>query len=504
MIQFTFPSFLLSLLLLMAVAVYLLRRWQRWMFMVFGGCLNLLGLWLWQTPVARDQWLVARMDSWALTTGQGAVPFYGFHLQLTPSNEPVIVALLLLLGTGMMLMVTTGQDESFPMFVLPMGAGYICMALMVDAPLMPVVLAPIFLAMLMAISVFSIQTGYWGDALGLLWVILPPILAVPFILLASWYLAQVSLNPQDTGLAAEAMQLLAVGLLLLLAPVPLHRTQPELSGAAPPIAAALVVLFYQTLVLYVIYLTMTDTALLRDDSVLNLWLIATGIVTAVWGGLAAAGTSHPGRLWGYAMLHDWGLILLLLAGPFAMFPDSEAFGVAHASGRSWPLVVSLFALRIVSTLSAATGMAQLRRATGELRLKSFQGIGTCLPWSTTAFLLGGLGLAGFPLTAGFSGHWAGLQALAEIDWRFAAVVLVSSGGVVVGFVRIVPVFFGQWENPLPKPEHLPGFPQGEATLPREQPLGMLLSVGVVLLVAGIAIMPQLFEGPIIRTLFAFN
>jgi len=107
----------------------------------------------------------------------------------------------------------------------------------------------------------------------------------------------------------------------------------------------------------------------------------------------------------------------------------------------------------------------------------------------TAFLLGSLGLAGFPLTAGFSAHWSALQALAEVDWRFAAVVLVSSGGVIFGFVRMVGVFFGRLEN---------------TRLPREGPLGIAFSLLTILLVSGIAIAPQLFERPIARTLLALD
>jgi len=116
-------------------------------------------------------------------------------------------------------------------------------------------------------------------------------------------------------------------------------------------------------------------------------------------------------------------------------------------------------------------------------------VGARLPWSTAAFLLGSLGLAGFPLTAGFSGHWSAIQALAEGDWRFAAVVLIASGSVIFGFVRMVGVFFG----PL-------RFPQ----LPRERPLGIVFSLVAILLVTGMAIAPQLFEGPLARTLLAFD
>lgn len=472
MIQLGFPDFLLSLLFLMAAAVYLLRRWERWISLAFGAILSLLGLWLWRLPMDVTTLAVPFLPvSVSLESG---VWHNAFRLQLTPANAPVVVALLFLLGAGLMLVATANQGQHFPVFALLLGAGYTAVAQLVDAPLAPALLTPIFLAILLAVSIFPLQTGRLGDTIRPLRTLLPPVLATPFVLLAIWYIEQIPLNPQDMDLAADAAQLLAIGLLLLLAPVPLHSAQPALSESSPPIASALTLLSYQTIVLAAVYWAATNLPLLTDLSSFSLWLTATGLVTAVWGGLAAAGTAQPGRLWGYALLHDWGLILLILAG---------------ADARSWPLVISLFALRLVSTLSAATGLAQLRRATGDLQLDSFRGVGARLPWSTTAFLLGGLGLAGFPLTAGFAGHWSALQALAEVDWRFAAIVLISSGGVVFGFIRMVGVFFGPAQSSL---------------LPSERPLGMAFAIGAILLVSGLAIAPQLFAGPIAKTLLVFN
>ncbi len=472
MIQLALPSFLLSLLLLCILSSYFLRIWERGVLLANGVTLNLVGILLWRFPLDATSLAIPFMPV-ELNLRAGIWQF-GFRLQLTQTNEPIVVIALLLLGSGMLLAAAASQGRVFPPSMLLVGAGYIGMALVTDAPLSPVFLAPAMLAILMTVSVFPIQVGIPGEAMSSLRAILPPILATPFVLLAAWNMEQLPLNPQDIRLAAAGAQLLGVGLLLLLAPVPLHSAQPQLAESAPPIAMALALLLYQSLALYIFYLATSSFPMLFDSTVLNVWLTSTAAITLVWGGVAAAAASHPGRLLGYAMLHDWGLILLLLTG---------------TDERSRPLVISLFALRILSTMSAATGLAQIRQAAGSLNPEHLRGVGARLPWSTAAFLLGSLGLAGFPLTAGFSGHWSAIQALAEGDWRFAAVVLVASASVILGFVRMVGIFFGPLNNPL---------------LPRERPVGVVFAVIAIVLVTSMAIAPQLFEGPIAKTLLAFD
>jgi multicomponent Na+:H+ antiporter subunit D len=393
-----------------------------------------------------------------------------------------LVSSLLLAGMAFVLAACLSQGRSFVPFSLALMAGYAALALMITGPLAPQLLAPLVLVSLSGVGIFVLQAGRLVSpaALGTcgrpapLRSLFPPILAFPLFLLSAWYIEQIPLNPQDSRAAASAAQLLAIGLIILLAPVPLHGAQPAIAQSAPPVATALLTLLYELAVLHLVYRTVTTFPFVPEVAPLGTWLTWIGLATAVWGGVAAAGAGHAGRLWGYTALHDWGLILLVLAVPGA---------------RSWPLVLFLFGLRVVSMLTAAAGLSVLEQHSGGLTMDHLQGAGSRLPWNSAAFLLGGLGLAGFPLSAGFTGHWAALQIVAEVDWRPAAVVLIASGGAILGYIRLARVLYG---------------PLANRYLLREQPLNVGLAVVVLSLSVGLAVAPQLLDGPISRALLALT
>ena len=405
---------------------------------------------------------------------QATVVRFDLTFRLTPTAVPILGLTLLLTAATLLLNASVSQGCSFPPFVLMLAWGYSLLLLLTDAPINPLLLTPAILAALTALGVYALQAGRLGRTLGPLRSLLPPLIAFPLFILASWHIDSLSINPQDTLAGAAAASFLAVGLLLLLAPVPLHSAGPELAENAPPLAVAFLLLLYQLASLTLLLRMMTLFPFIGENSALSLWLTGAGLLTAVWGGVAAAGSGHPGRLWGYALLHDWGLILLMLAAP----GDSGAV-----------LVISLFGLRILSTLASAVGLANLHKAAGSLRPSQLRGIGRSLPWSTSAYVLGGLGLAGFPLSAGFTGHWAALQAVAETDWRVAAIVLVASGGIVVGFVRQIRILY----NPRSLPTHT-----------TEPLLNTLVALAAILVVSSAALSPQTFSGFVSWVMLAFH
>ena len=121
MIQFALPSFLFSLLLLAVLSSYILRRWEQSVSLINGGMLILFAVLLWRLPSDAPSLSIPFVP--VIMDLRAGIWEYGFLFQLTQSNEPIVVIILLLLGTGMLLTAVASQGRVFPPSILLVGAG---------------------------------------------------------------------------------------------------------------------------------------------------------------------------------------------------------------------------------------------------------------------------------------------------------------------------------------------------------------------------------------------
>jgi len=466
----TTPALLMGGLVLLAAIAYIFRAWERPVAIGAGLYTGILALWIWRLDLSQPvQALLGRP-----VNATASFEIGGFTFQIQAFNAPIIALSLAIGAIAFLLTARISQGHTFVPLTLTLLAGYIALFMNVAGPLPPTLLTPLFLIGLSAISIFILQAGRMGNPAGPMRMLIPPVLAFPFILSANWYIGHIPLDPQNPQPAQIAALLIAFGYLLMLAPVPLHGSQPASAQTAPPVVSALVTLLYQLAVLYMLFRTINEFPFVVQGAPLAFWLEWAGLITAVWGGAAAFGALNAGRLWGYSALHDWGLLLMVLA---------------TAGARSLPLALFLFGLRAISMFTAAAGLSALEQNAGGLSASQLQGIGNRLPWNSAAFLLGGLGLVGFPLSAGFTGHWAALQIVAEADWQPAAVVLIASGGAIFSYVRLARILFGPLTNRF---------------ILRERPLSAVVAAAFLLLSISLALAPQLLDGPVSYVLSAFN
>ncbi len=194
----TLPIFLIGSLLTAAALTYLTRVWERTTALIG---LAVTGFWftlLWQVDLSQPLWL--------LPAGQvvdlgASIERLGFTFRLEPGAIPILTALFFLTATAYALAATMSQGRSFVPISLVLVAGYAAVALLSTAPLAPPLLIPLLLAILAALSLFVLQAGRLTSPAGPLRNLIPPVLGFVLFLLASWYIEQIPLNPQDTAAA---------------------------------------------------------------------------------------------------------------------------------------------------------------------------------------------------------------------------------------------------------------------------------------------------------------
>ncbi len=452
------PELVLGVLLATAAALYVLRRLEGIAALSAAAVVVGLAVLLWRLPLdipvevfGRSVWL-GRAVTWEAER---------VTLQIGPAAVVLIVFLLIVAAISFVLARLTYQGHTFYPF------GLLLLAIWaIAAMVQPLILAPFALVLAAIIAVFLIQAGKTGETRGAWRQLLFPTLAAPLFLIAGWYIEQAPLNPDDQTPLVIAGWLLIAGFVLLLQPAPLHVAVPAVAGQAPPVVAVFLWIGGQSTVLFllqrflVIYPWLTATI---DSSAWLLWL---GVFTAVLAGVLTAVQQTLGRYLGYAALYDYGVLLVAMA----------LRGTAGLPTALWLALTRAFAL-----LTLASAAALIRHRMESDRLSHIGGAISRLPVAVTALIVGGLALAGLPLTIQFASHWALFQLLAENDPRWVLFLILGATGVIMGTVRAGYACLGR----------LTGSP-----VEREPRLTSLLLLALVALGLVLGLYPQLLATPV--------
>ena len=246
-----------------------------------------------------------------------------------------------------------------------------------------------------------------------------------------------------------ALAVLVAGLSIKLAVFPLHIWLPNAYTDAPSVVTAFLAATATKVAFYVLA-RFLFTIFGQDLAFADLGLDAVLLPMAVLGMFVASTVAiyqqDVKRLLAFSSVAQIGYMVLGLS--FASL-DGLTGGIVHLFNHA------------ITKSGLFLALACIALRVGSTRLADLRGLGRSMPFTCAAFVVGGLSLIGFPLTAGFVSKLYLVRAALDGQWLVAVLVLLSSLLAVVYVWRVVEVlYFGE-----------PGPRAAEA---REAPLSMLV------------------------------
>jgi formate hydrogenlyase subunit 3/multisubunit Na+/H+ antiporter MnhD subunit len=423
------------------VVTYLVRRWSILAAFIAAATAAVLALLCLNLPLDRSAFVLGQ------EVGFGRpVVIAGRNLVLDPVGQLWLAFIFALAVVFYLFAWRVPQGRSFFSISLAILSLYALVVL-----LQTFSLAVLVFAISVTLAVFIIQGGMGGPIRGGQRYLLVTLLSVPLLLSAAWLVDQSLLASENAIMAGQALLPAMLGFGLLLAVFPFGTWMPALAANAPPIATAFIFTAGQAMAFYLMLAFLRRAPWMANDAVLSTVIQLAGLVMVASGGIMAAAQRDFGRLFGYAALSDLGYLLLALVMGGS---QGQALALLHMGSRAMTITLMASALSILRYRVPSDGFADLH------------GVARRLPIATMGLMIGGLALAGFPLTAGFPTHWAvsraawnwalpfsplAQDALADagavsgLEWAGVLVLLallVSALGIFIGLLRGLSAMLG--------------------------------------------------------------
>ena len=249
---------------------------------------------------------------------------------------------------------------------------------------------------------------------------------------------------------------LSVGLSLKIALFPLHLWLPNAYAYAPSAVTSFLAATATKVSVYMVLrflFTIIGISVLYERFLLGDILQALGLVGIFVASTVAIFQKNVKRMLAYSSIAQIGYIVL-------------GISFASATGLVGSLVHVFNHALMKGGLFMVLGCIAFR--TGTVDLDDMKGMGRRMPWTMMAFVLGGLGMIGVPLTVGFVSKWYLVLAAFEDGSVWIAVALLLSSLLAVIYIwRVVEVAYFQK-------------PPEEDSERRDAPLSLLIPTWVMI------------------------
>jgi len=280
----------------------------------------------------------------------------------------------------------------FTSFILKKSARFIPFGLMYTAFLLAAVSVEPFLysaliieiAVIMSIPILANSQAHKKS--GISRYLIFQTMAMPFILLAGWFLAGGEISPINPEQLVQATLLLGLGFIFWLAVFPFHSWVPMVFNETDPINSGFVFLLLQAIYLILILKYINGFAWLRAYPEFFQALRFLGIIMAGFGSIGLFFEKSIRKLIGYEFLHSIGILLV-------------AIGLSATWGIT--LFTYLIGSRLISQSLLSWSVSNFESFEKRMSVFSFGDLIKKRPVAGASFLFSLLSLSGMPLTIGF-------------------------------------------------------------------------------------------------------
>lgn len=234
----------------------------------------------------------------------------------------------------------------------------------------------------------------------------------------------------QTRTVEAGLAFIVVGLSLKAALFPLHAWLPNAYTYAPSSVSAFIASTSTKVAVYALIrfiFTVFGASYAFDNLPLGDVLILLSVVAMLSGSIAAIFQTDVKRLLAWSSVAQMGYIVM-------------GFALASVAGVTASLTHMINHGLIKGALFMAVGAMFWRMRA--CSLNDIAGLGRRMPYTSAAFVLGGLSLIGVPATAGFISKWVLLKAvLVDDHWLLAAAILLSSLLAVIYVGRVIEALY---------------------------------------------------------------
>ncbi|HUG99610.1 MAG TPA: monovalent cation/H+ antiporter subunit D family protein [Gammaproteobacteria bacterium] len=253
--------------------------------------------------------------------------------------------------------------------------------------------------------------------------------------------------------------------------MPVHRWLPAAMVAPTPVSAllhavAVVKAGVFSITKIIIYIFGLDFLADVPQERLLVYLVGFTVIAA---SIVALRQNNIKRMLAYSTISQLSYIVL---AALVLAPLSEIGASVHIVAHAFGKITLFFAAGAIYVAAKKTEITQL------------SGIGRRMPWTMTAFAVGGLSMVGVPPTAGFVSKWYMIAGAFQNDNYFVLAVLVVATGLNAAyFLPIIFRAFFDTEDQPPQKDH------GEAPWPM---------VVAIVTTATLTVLFFVFNGPVVE------